>query len=628
MSSPAVDSERVLAWLGSVRFCEGFSAEQLATIAGQMRVRPFVAGETVASADDEVIEFWILAEGELDAFLTDARGRENFLATVRQGETVGEVVILEKMPFRPIRFTARTDGTLLVAPAAALREWVESYPPVMRNLFHTLSERFKQVAGVASRSLPSPQLGIVATSPRGLVLAGRLAMRLLASGERIRVWANHPAALKATGCWPELLPIQQLSPTDGPLLKPPSPEMDRQIAVWLPGSDGRMDVEQLLGCDEVLWLLEPSDAAATSQDLHRAPAMQAGLAQKLRVVWLLDGVTPVAPLLSGWDLKKAELKAHVESTGGSLTRLERQGLDRVVRALRGISVGIALAGGGAKGMAHFGVLRALEDVGLSFDVMSGTSAGAMAGILYASGMAPDRAVENFERELTPSRLFRLLPKWPNWYLLSQYRRRAWDAMLRRYLYDWRLEQLPIPFNAVTVDLVQVRTVVRRQGDAVDAILESINLPIVSKPILRDGMALVDGGILNNLPADVLAESGVDFVVGVDVSSRVRHEFAGNRPEMPTDKMKSASALDTLFRIFESQAHNIGKLRNRAVDFWITPDTSAFGLAEFHRTAEIADAGEAAARDKLPELKQRLVDLEKRLLGLSKPSDMHGNNAAK
>ena len=114
------------------------------------------------------------------------------------------------------------------------------------------------------------------------------------------------------------------------------------------------------------------------------------------------------------------------------------------------------------------------------------------------------------------------------------------------------------FNAVTVDLVQVRTVVRRQGDAVHAILESINLPIVSKPILRDGMALVDGGVLNNLPADVLAESGVDFVVGVDVSSRVRNEFAGNRPDMPTARMRNASALDTLFRIFESQAHNIGK----------------------------------------------------------------------
>ena len=125
------------------------------------------------------------------------------------------------------------------------------------------------------------------------------------------------------------------------------------------------------------------------------------------------------------------------------------------------------------------------------------------------------------------------------------------------------------------------------------------MPIVSPPILRDGMALVDGGILNNLPADVLAESGVDFVVGVDVSSRVRHEFAGNRPDMPTNKMKNASTLDTLFRIFESQAHNIGKLRNRAVDFWIRPDTSCFGLAEFHRTTEIAAVGEAATQDQYP-----------------------------
>ena len=219
--------------------------------------------------------------------------------------------------------------------------------------------------------------------------------------------------------------------------------------------------------------------------------------------------------------------------------------------------------------------------------MSGTSVGAMVGILYSAGMSPEQAIENFLHDLKPSRLFRFLPKWPNWYLVAQYRRRAWDGLLRRYLHDWRLEQLLIPFNAIAVDLVQVGTVVRSQGDAVHAILESINLPIVSKPILSDGMALVDGGVLNNLPADVLAESGVDFVVGVDVSSHVRPEFAGNRPDMPTAKMKNAGVLDTLFRIFESQAHHLGKFRNQAVDFWIRPDVSGFGLAEFHRTAEIA-----------------------------------------
>jgi predicted acylesterase/phospholipase RssA len=242
----------------------------------------------------------------------------------------------------------------------------------------------------------------------------------------------------------------------------------------------------------------------------------------------------------------------------------------------------------------------------------------MVGILYSSGMAPEQAIENFLRDLKPSRLIRSLPNWPNWYLVAQYRRRAWDGLLRRYLHDWRLEQLLIPFHAITVDLVQVGTVVRSQGDAVHAILESINLPIVSKPILSEGMALVDGGVLNNLPADVLAENGVDYVVGVDVSSHVRPEFAGNRPGMPTANMKDAGVLDTLFRIFESQAHNLGKFRNRAVDFWISPDISGFGLAEFHRTAEIARAGETAALEKIAELKRHLADLEARLLEHPRP----------
>jgi len=609
----AADTERVVAWLSTVKFCEGLDAEQLAAIAGDIRIRPFEAGETLASAGDEVDEFWILAEGELDTVVIDPRGREKLLGTVRQGETVGEIAILENAPTRPLRFTARTHGTLLVAPAAMLHEWVKTYPQLMRNLFSTLSERFKVVAGVGSRGVPSPRLGIVATSPRGCVLAGRLAARLLAVGERLRAWASQPSGLASRGNWPESLPIHGLAASETPQLQPPTPDVDRQIVVLSPATDGRMELTPLVGCDEILWLLEPRDAANMSQELAALSSMPGELAQKVRIVWLLDADTPVAPLLGGLELKEPDVKVAVESTGGDLTRHERQGLDRLVRVMRGVSLGIALAGGGAKGMAHFGVLQTLEQAGLSFDTMSGTSAGAMAGILYASGMPPEEAIKHFQHDLTPSRLFRFLPKWPNWYLVSQYRRHAWDRMLRKYLQNWRLEQLAIPFHAITVDLVQVRTVVRRQGDSVHAILESINLPVVSRPILRDGMCLVDGGVLNNLPADVLAEGGADFVVGVDVSSHVRNEFAGNRPDMPTVKMRNASALDTLFRIFESLAHNIGKMRNRAVDFWIKPDTSHFGLAEFHRTTEIAAVGEAAAQGAVAELKQRLAELEKRLL---------------
>lgn len=205
MSLLTSDTERVVGWLRTVRFCEGLDAEQLSAIAGDIGIRPFEAGETLASAGDEVDEFWILAEGELDTVVTDPRGREKHLGTVRQGETVGEIAILENAPTRPLRFTARTHGTLLVVPAAMLHEWVKTYPQLMRNLFSTLSERFKAVAGVGSRGVPSPRLGIVATSSRGCVLAGRLAARLLAVGERLRAWASQPTGLTSKGNWPDAL---------------------------------------------------------------------------------------------------------------------------------------------------------------------------------------------------------------------------------------------------------------------------------------------------------------------------------------------------------------------------------------------------------------------------------------
>lgn len=612
MQTREVDVQQIAAWLTAVPLCVGLSADEMSAIAAQVRVRDFVEGETLAAANVEVIEFWVIVAGQIEAVLEDARGHEKLLGVVHPGETVGDVALLEKTR-RPVRFTARSSGTLLAISAATFHEWLEAYSPLMRNLFRTLSQRYKRVVGIESRKLPSPRLGIVSSSARGMVLVRRLTTRLLAAGERLNVWAEHPESLQQAGAWPESQPVRSLAPADEPLVQLSPESIDRQIVVWSPSSGEHLDIRRLIDCDEVLWLTEPSEGQAVFGYLRRAASELGELSEKARVVWLLDANTRVAPWLAGWDLKKPDLKAPVESTGNRLTRLESQGLDRLVRALRGFSVGIALAGGGAKGMAHFGVLHALEEAGISFDAMSGTSAGAMAGILYAAGMSPESAVEGFQSDLNPSRLFRMIPKWPNWYLLTQFRRRAWESMLRSYLHDWRLEQLAIPFHSVTVDLVQARAVIRRQGDAVHALLESINLPVVSRPILRDGMVLVDGGILNNLPADVLADGGVDFVVGVDVSSRIRHEFAGNRPGMPDEQMKAAGALDTLFRIFEAQAHSLGNLRNRAVDFWITPDTSPFALADFHRTREIAAAGETATHSKLSELKQRLAELELRLL---------------
>ena len=607
----AVEPQTLINWLQATPVTYGLSLEEITAIAPQVTVKTFSDEEVLGRMGEAVTEFWVILEGVVEAFYEDLRGQRQWLATARPGESVGEVTLIERTP-RPVHLVAQTAGTLLSIPAELFYELLETYPVLMHNLFRKLSARFKEAVGVSRRKLAAPRLAIVAGSPRARVLVGRLATRLLAAGETLAVSAEDAQGLSSGPAWPKGFPVSSIQADEHPLAEPLTPAIDRRLAVFSPRHAHRFEFNRTRGCDEILWLIEPADAAASLEELRQAVATDATWLKKIRVVWLLNERHPVAPPLRLPELVKRDVKVMIESEGGPLTRPELQGLDRLMRALRGYSLGIALAGGAAKGMAHLGVLRVLEEAGLSFDVMAGTSAGAMAGILYAAGMAPATAAENFQRDLTPAGLFRMLPGWPNHYLLTQFRRGAWDGMLRRYLQDWRLEQLPIPLAAVTVDLIEGRPVERRTGDAVHAILESINLPVLAKPIMRDGMALVDGGILNNLPADVLRAAGCDFVVGVNVTSRLRPEFAGNRPDMLTEHMRDAGLLNTLFRLFETQAHYLTASTNPAVDFWIAPDTSAFAHADFYRTLDIVATGEACARERLPELQDSLAALEQRL----------------
>ena len=611
MNPLQIERQTIIDWLTASPVSDGLSPEEIARIAPRVAAKSFTDGEILGAIGEEVTEFWVIVEGVVEAFYEDLHGNQLLLATAASGDSIGEATLVERRP-RPVRLVAQTKGILLSVPAAVFHELLSAYPVLMHNLYRKLASRFKEALGITRRKLSSPRLGIVASSPRALVLVGRLAARLLAAGEKLAVSAEDAEALRNTSAWPEGLPVAAIQAGEHALAEPLVPGIDRQVAVFSLRHTSKLDFQHVRHCEELLWLLEPEAAASSLDDMNQAIKADAAWLKKLRLVWLLDDRHPVAPYLRLPEFAKADIKVPVAGVGETSTRLEAQGLDRLVRALRGYSLGIALAGGAAKGMAHLGVLRVLEEAGLSFDAMAGTSAGAMAGIFYAAGTAPAVAAENFQRDLTPSRLFRMLPGWPNHYLLTQFRRGAWDGMLRNYLGDWRLEQLPIPFSAVTVDLIQGRQVVRRTGDAVHAILESINLPVLAKPIMRDGLALVDGGMLNNLPADVLAAAGCDFVIGVNVTSRIRPEFAGNRPEMPTERMQDAGVLTTMFRIFETQAHHLNAGSNPAVNFWISPDTSDFAHADFYRTLDIVAKGEECARDRLPELQVHLAALEQRL----------------
>ena len=124
------------------------------------------------------------------------------------------------------------------------------------------------------------------------------------------------------------------------------------------------------------------------------------------------------------------------------------------------------------------------------------------------------------------------------------------------------------------------------------------------------MALVDGGVLNNLPADVLAEQGVDLIVGVDVVSRLQARFAGNDPATITERMHRPGAVETLLRVNEVQDHGRHSTRRNVVDLMISPETAPFEFADFGQVVPLAEAGEAAAAEAVPQLRQMLADLRR------------------
>jgi predicted acylesterase/phospholipase RssA len=151
-------------------------------------------------------------------------------------------------------------------------------------------------------------------------------------------------------------------------------------------------------------------------------------------------------------------------------------------------------------------------------------------------------------------------------------------------------------------------VVREQGDAIAAVHESLNVPGISRPILRNGQALVDGGVLDNLPASVLRDRHAQFIVGVNISSKLLHKFGRNDPTTPTPKMKQAGLLETMLRIIEVQQQGLASVGASASDFLIEPDTSRFAFDDFSRGREMAEVGQAAAEEAMPQLKQMFVEL--------------------
>ena len=371
--------------------------------------------------------------------------------------------------------------------------------------------------------------------------------------------------------------------------------------------------EVLQDSDTILCCFDSNTSRETESLLSELSKCHPAARKKISLVRILRGTQQVAdPLENMHSVCRGDFKIHWDGFGQSCHTTRKSGIERIIRNLRGSSIGFALGGGAARGMAHLGVLSVLDEEGIPIDFLSGTSAGALTGIPYAAGYDSTWLIETFSQDLKPSKRYKFLPYGDAWYMIGKFRGGGWGEMLRTHLFDWTLEQLSIPFTSVTADLVAAEQVHRASGDAANAILESINLPGVSPPICQNGRVLVDGGILNNVPADVLVNQGATFIVAVDVAAKIGHMFAGNNPTTPTDQMNTPNMFQTLGRVRAAQDRNIRKMGTQDTDFTIEPDVSAFQLTDFQNASAIAQQGVIATREALPQLRKLLKQLDPEL----------------
>lgn len=282
-----------------------------------------------------------------------------------------------------------------------------------------------------------------------------------------------------------------------------------------------------------------------------------------------------------------------------------------------LKVGLVLSGGGAKGLAHIGVIKVLEEYGIKPDIVTGTSMGSIVGSMYAAGYSVEEMTEinrtaNWDQLLTDD---------------IQLRKVGMEekAEIKKYLFEipiqdnkinlpaglieghhlenyfselfWPLpnhldfDSLPVPFRCMSVDLLSGNTIEHKSGDLVRSVRASMSIPTVFSPVQMDSMLLVDGGVTKNFPVQEAIDLGADIIIGVYVGF---------------DKNATAKDLGSMTNVLSRATALAGIVDARAeiekCDILIIPDLGVYGAGDFTKGPIIQDLGEKAAREFESEIK--------------------------
>ena len=292
-------------------------------------------------------------------------------------------------------------------------------------------------------------------------------------------------------------------------------------------------------------------------------------------------------------------------------------------------VGLVLGSGSAKGLSHIGVLKLLEEMDIKIDYIAGSSIGAMIGGAYAAGISINEIEEIALKTGLASSVKYFLPTISKSGLITGTKVKEF---LKNIVGDIEIENLKIPFVATATDIFTGQEIIFNKGNLVEAIRASISVPIIFQPVIHDNQILVDGGLANPLPINVVRKMGADFIIAVNVMPSLGKTNTGKGEEnndlmasVFTSKMKSAmrkklEALNIDYKWIKELLANKGKYNvpglkkvlNQSVyitqrklarlsielyrpDILIEPDIPFAGFFDFYKAKEVINIGYKAAQ---------------------------------
>jgi predicted acylesterase/phospholipase RssA/CRP-like cAMP-binding protein len=561
-------------------------------------------GEILLRQGDCTDSVYIVVNGRLRVTSIGREGVELPLAELGAGETVGEMALLSGEP-RSATVYAIRDTQLAQLSKRSVERLLEKHPKAMLQLLTgRLVARIRNMSRGERRDAAIVTVAIVPGTP-GAPLQAFTERLAAAFGQLGRTRHLTSAAVdRDLGC------------------RGASQAHDREgggtrLLEWL----AEQEVEHryvLYEADPVLtpWTercLRQADRIVIVADAAGDPVpgaferewLKEGRFSRTRqTLALIQGDTQAAPSRTATWLAERTVERHLH------VRLGQAGdFARVARFLTGTAIGLALGGGFARGLAHLGVLRALRELNIPVDAIGGASMGAMVAAQWTIGWDASRTVRETCTGLAASFDDMTLP------FLSFKRGGKYSKLMRQFFTDVQIEDLWVPYFCVSANLNRAELKVHTTGSLANAVLASSRAPGLFPPVVMGGELHVDGGVINNVPVDVMkAFSNQGIVIGVDVSpphelnqvDDYGHDVSGWRAVWhrfnPTrhKRIYRPSILLVLMRVIEFGGISYRRQKAELADVYISPELLRFKRNDFHAAADIAEVGYHASREQLQE----------------------------